>query len=145
MTPVIIHKAENYTQDLHWNLPSDWLFHNTALGYMDMYGWMKAMSIFSRNYGTSKLNPQVLLFDLLNSHSNERATHLLLSYHISPFILKAGDSNNDQTNDNGTKLKLNRYYGIAKVKWHRQHGTIKFTPAHMNYVLVYMWHLFQQQ
>ena len=27
--PMIVHQAENYTQDLHWNLPSDWLVHNT--------------------------------------------------------------------------------------------------------------------
>ena len=46
---------------------------------------------------------------------------------------------------NGPNLKLNIYYGIAKVKWQRQHGTMKFTPAHMNSVLVEMWHYFQKQ
>ena len=45
----------------------------------------------------------------------------------------------------GTNLKMKRYYGIAKVKWQRQHGTMKFTASHMNYVLVDMWHSFQQQ
>ena len=25
MSPVIVHRAENYTYRLHWNLPSDWL------------------------------------------------------------------------------------------------------------------------
>ena len=34
---------------------------------------------------------------------------------------------------------------MAKTKWQRNHGTMKFTPAHMNSVLVEMWHLFQQQ
>ena len=47
ITPMIVHQGENYTQDLHWNLPSDWLVHCTPSGYMDMDGWMKAMSLFS--------------------------------------------------------------------------------------------------
>ena len=145
MPPVIVHQAENYTQDCHWNLPSDWLVHNTPSGYMDRYGWMKAMSLFSRTYGASKLNPQVLFFDGHDIHFEDRATHIIWSHHISPFILKNGDSTNDQTNDNGTNLKLKRYYGISKLKWQIQHGTMKFTPDHMNYVLEDIWHLFQQQ
>ena len=64
---------------------------------------------------------------------------------LGPFILKAGDSTNDQPNDNGPNLKLKRYYSIAETKWQRKHGTMKFTPTHMNYVLVEMWHSFQQQ
>ena len=53
------------------------------------------MSIFSRTCGDSKLNPQFLFFDNHDSHFNNRATHLLQSHHIYPFILKAGDSTND--------------------------------------------------
>ena len=136
MPNMIVHQAENYTHDIHWNLPSDWLVHNTPSGYMDRNGCMKAMSIFSRTCGASKINPQVLFFDGHDSHFDDRATHILRSHHISPFILKAGDSTNDQPNDNGPNLKLKRYYGIAKVKWQRQHGTMKFTAAHMNSVIV---------
>ena len=138
MPPVIIHQAENYTQDLHRNLPSDWLVHNMPLGYKDRNGWMKAMNLFSSTCGASKLNPQVLFFDDHDSHFYDRAKHLLRSQHISSFILKAGDSTNDQPNDNGTNLKLERYCVIAKVKWQRHHGAMIFTPAHMNSVLVEM-------
>ena len=112
---------------------------------MDRDGWMKAMSLLSKTCGSIKINPWVLFFDGHDSHFDDRATHILRSHHISPFILKAGDSTNDQPNDNGPNLKLKRYYGIAKVKWQRQHGTMKFTAAHMNSVLVEMWHLFQQK
>ena len=38
MPPMIVHQAKNYTQDLHWNLPSDWLVHNTLSGYIDRDG-----------------------------------------------------------------------------------------------------------
>ena len=38
MPPMIVHQAANYTQDLHWNLPSDWLVHNMPSGYMDRDG-----------------------------------------------------------------------------------------------------------
>ena len=105
---MIVHQAENYTQDLHWNLPGDWLVHCTPSGYMDRDGWMKAMSLFSRTCGSSKMNPQVLFFDGHDSHLDDRATHILRSHHISPFILKAGDSTNDQPNYNGAILKLKR-------------------------------------
>ena len=105
---------------------------------------MKAMSLFSRTCGDRKLNPQVLFFDVHDSHFDDRATHILQSHHISAFILKAGDSVNDQPNDNRPNIKLKRYYGLAKIKWQRQHGTMKFTPSHMNSVLVEMWHSFQQ-
>ena len=44
---MIIYKEGNYTQDLHWNLPSEWLFHNMPSGYMDKDVWMKAMSLLS--------------------------------------------------------------------------------------------------
>ena len=106
---------------------------------------MKSMSLFSRTCVASNINPQVLFFDGHDSRFDKKAKHLLRSHHISPFILKAGDSTNGRPNDNGPNLKLKRYYGIAKLKWQRQHGNMKFTPDHTNSVLVEMWHLFQQQ
>ena len=105
---------------------------------------MKATSLFSRTCGDSKINPQVLFFDGHDSQFDDRATHLLRSHHISPFIPKEVDSTNDKPNDTGPNLKLKRYYSISKVKWQRKHGTTKFNPAQMNYVLVEMWHSFQQ-
>ena len=145
MPPVIVHQAENCTQDLHWNLPSDWLFHNMPLVYMNRGGQMKAMSLFSRTCGASKINPQVLLFDVHDSHFDDRSTHLLWSQNTPPFILKSGDSTNDYPNDNGPNLNLKKYYGIAKLKWQRQHGTMKFTPTHTSSVIVDIWHSFQQK
>ena len=139
MLTVIVHQAENYTQDIHWNLSSDWIVHNTPSVYMNRDGHMKAMRILSRTCGASKSNQQVLLFDGHEIHFNDRATHLVRYHHIYPFILKAGDYTNYQPNDNGTNLKLNIYDGIAKLKFQRQHGNMKFTPAHMNYFLVDMW------
>ena len=80
---------------------------------------MKAMSLFGRTCGASKLNPRVLLFDGHDSHSDDRDTHLLQSHHISPFNLKAGNFTNYQTNDNVPNLELKRYYGIEKLKCQR--------------------------
>ena len=145
MSPMLFHQAENCTQDLHWSLPSDWLVQNTLSGYMDRDGWMKATILFSRTCGASKLNPQVLFFDVHKNHFDDRATHLLRSHHISPFILKAGNSTSDQPNDNGPNLKLKRYFSIEKLKFQGHHETNKFTPAHKNSVLVEMFHLFHQQ
>ena len=112
---------------------------------MDRDGWMKAMSLFSKNSVAIKINTQVLFFGVHDSQFDDRATHILRSHHISLFILKSGDSTNDHPNDNGPNLNLKRYYGIEKLKWKRQHGTMKFTPVHMNYVFVEMWHSFRQR
>ena len=90
--PVIIHQVENYTYDHHWNLPSDWIVHNTPSRSINRNGWMKAMIIFSRTYGAIKLNPQVLLFDVHNIHFDDRATHLLQYHNIYSFILNANES-----------------------------------------------------
>ena len=98
---------------------------------MDRDVWMKVTSIFIRTCGSIKINPQVLFFDVHDIHFDYRATHLLQSQHIYPFILKTGESTNDLPNDNGPNLKLKRYYGISKVKWQIQHGTMKFISAHM--------------
>ena len=62
---------------------------------------MKAMSLFSRTYGTRKINPQVLFFDSHDIHFDVRATYLLRSHHIYQFIIKADNSTNYQINDNG--------------------------------------------
>ena len=112
---------------------------------MDRYGWMKATSLFSRTCGSIKINPQVLLFDGHDSHFDDWATHIMLSHHIYPFILKVGNYTNDQPNDNGPNLKLKRYYSISKVKWQRQLGTMKFTAAHMHSLLVETCHPFQHK
>ena len=109
MPPMIPHQAANYTQDLHWNLPSDWLVRSTPSGYMDRDVWINSISLFSRTYGSSKMNFQFLFFDGHDSHFDDRATHILWSHQISPFILKAGNSTNDQPNDNGPNLILKRY------------------------------------
>ena len=33
--PVVVHRITHYTQDLHYNIPSDWVIHNSPSGYMD--------------------------------------------------------------------------------------------------------------
>ena len=77
--------------------------------------WMKAMMNFKTVYGAIKLNQQDLFYDLHGSHFDNRAIHILHSYHIKPFILKAGESANDQPNDNGPNLNLKGFYGQSRM------------------------------
>ena len=58
---------------------------------------------------------------------------------IQPFILKAGDSINDQPNDNRPNSKLKSLYNILKAKWMLKYGTTRFQPHHMKSVLVEAW------
>ena len=62
---------------------------------------------------------------------------------IQPFILKAGESINDQPNENGPNSKINYLYNILKSKWMLNYGTTRFQPHHMKSVLVEIWEAFK--
>ena len=49
----------------------------------------------------------------------------------------------DQKNDNGPNMKLKNLYGNARMNWMIHHGTLAFTPAHMNSALVATWEAFK--
>ena len=89
------------------------------------------------------LNPQVLLDNVHGSHFYDRVFNILLSHHIQSFILKVGESVNGHPNDNGSNLRLKNFYGNEGMNCMRKHGDFKFTPAHMNYVLVEKWEAFK--
>ena len=72
-----------------------------------------------------------------------RAIYILRSHHIKPFILKVGNSGNDQTNHNCPNLNLQGLCGQARMNLQRHHRTLEFTTSHMNYVLVETWRVFQ--
>ena len=73
----------------------------------------------------------------------ERVIHILHPNYIIPFILKAGDSVNNQPNDNGPNLNLKGLYGQVRMNWQRQYETLKLTNPHTTDVLVETWRDFQ--
>ena len=103
---------------------------------MDRDGWLKAMTQFSNICGASPVNNQILFFDGHDSHFNDRALKHMQNKNIQPFILKAGDSINDQPNDNGPNSTLKVLCNRLKAKWMVKYGTTRFQPHHMNAVLV---------
>ena len=88
-------------------------------------------------------NNQILLFDVHDSHFDDRTLPQMKIKNTQPFILKAGDSINDQPNDNGPNSKLKALYNISKDKWMLKYGTTRFQPHHMNSVLVEAWEAFK--
>ena len=127
MTPVIFHQAKEYSQDLHHNIPLDWTVHHTPSGYMDRDGWLKAMTQFSNICSASSVNKQILLFYGHNSHFGDCALTHMQNKNIQPFILKAGESINDQPNDNTPNSKLKSLYNITKASgcevWYHEVST----------------------
>ena len=126
------------------------LQHSEGLGSSEDTIWVyvqvwleEGMMYFKTVCGSKKINPQVLFYDGHGRNFDDRDIHILRSHHIKPLFLKAGESGNDQPNDNETKLKLKGVYGQARINCQRQHGTIKFTNAHINSVLVEIWRDFQ--
>ena len=101
------------------------------------------MMHFKTVCGANKLNPQVLFYDGHARIFDNRVIHILCYHYIEPFILKAGELGNDHPNDNGPNLKLKGLYSQARMNWQRQHGTLNFKNALMNYVLVESWRKFQ--
>ena len=62
---------------------------------------------------------------------------------IQPFVLKSVKSINYQPNDNGPNYKLKSLYNVAKSVCMMKYGTKKFSPHHMNSVLVESWDPFR--
>ena len=89
--------------------------------------------------GTSPVNNSILFFDGKNIHFDDRALTQMQSKKIYPFILKAGDSINNQPNENVPNSKMKALYNISKAKWMLKYGTTRFQYNHMNSVLVELW------
>ena len=94
---------------------------------------------FSKICGASPVNNQKLFFDGHNIHFNNRDLTQMQCKNIQPFILKVGDSINDQPNANVPNSKLKALYNVLKDKWILKYGTTRFQPHHMNSVLVETW------
>ena len=53
MSPIILHQDKEYSKDIYYNVPLDWIVHHTPYGYMDRDGWLNVMTQFSNIYGAS--------------------------------------------------------------------------------------------
>ena len=121
------------------NVPGNWISHATPSGYMDRDGWFKTINNFTKLCGSSKSNPQYLFFDGHDSHWDADALDVLHRRSVYSFFLKAGDSENDQPNDNGPNAGLKADYNEEKGEWLLKFPSRKFTPASMNDVLTKTW------
>ena len=110
---------------------------------MDRDGWLKSMTQFSNICGASPVNNQILFFDGHDINFGDHSLTKIQSKNFQPFILKAGDSINDQPNDNGPNSTLKALYNITKAKWMLKYGITRFQPHRMSYVLVEAWDAFK--
>ena len=140
--PVIFHQEKEYSQDIHHNIPFDWTVHHTPSGNMYIYGWLKAMSQLSNICGDSPVNNKILFLDGQDSHFDDLTLTQTQRKNTQPFILKSGDSINDQPNENGSNSKLKSLYNVSKDKWMLKYGTTRFQPHQTNYALVETWEAF---
>ena len=101
------------------------------------------MTQFSNVYGASPVNNQITFFDGNDSQFDHVALRKIMYKNIQTFIPKLGNSINDQTNDNSPNARLKSLYNVAKSAWMLKYGTTKFSPHHMNSVLVEEWDLFK--
>ena len=94
------------------------------------------MTQFYNLCGASPVNNQILFFDGHDSHFDDGALSKMMCKNIQNFVLKLGNSINDQTNDNGPNAKVKSLYNVAKSAWMLKYGTKFFLHHHMNSVLV---------
>ena len=85
---------------------------------------------------SSPLNTQVILYDGHDRNFDDRALDILRRHNIQYLILKADDYVHDHPNDISSNMNLNNFYVNSIMIWMIHHGTLKFTPTHMNSVLV---------
>ena len=143
MPPIVLHQAKEYSQDIHHSIPLEWEFHHTRSGYMDRDRWLKTMTQFSNICGASPVSNKILLFGGHDSHFNDCALTKTTGENIQPFVLKAGDSINKQSNGNGPNSKLKALYKTSRAEWILKYGTLPLQPHHMNSVLFETWEAFK--
>ena len=141
--PIILHQANEYSQDIHFNIKLDWTVHNTPSGYMDRDEWLKYMTQFSNLYSTSPVNNQIIFFNGNDGHFNEHVLRQMKCQKIQPFVIKSDNSTNNQTNYNGLNSKLKSLYNVAKAAGMLKYGTKRFLPHHMNSILMEVWYAFK--
>ena len=112
-----------------YNIPSYWVIHKSLSGYMDRYGWHKSMSYFPSMCCSSPLNPLVLLYDGHESHFDDRELYILHIHNLQSFIIKAGDYIHEQTKNIGPNMKLNIFYGNARMNWTKKINCLCCTEA----------------
>ena len=110
---------------------------------MDHDGWNKAMYHFPSMCFSSPLNTQVLFYDGHASHFDDKEFNIIHRHNIQSFILNAGNSMDDQPNNNGPNTNLKNLHGNARMKWMRHHKTLKFSPPHANSFRVETWEAFK--
>ena len=98
------------------------------------------MTQFSNVCGASPVNNQILFFDGHESHFDDDALRQMMEKNIQTFVLKSGNSINYQPNDNVSNAKLKSIYNVGKSVWMLEYGMTKFSPHHMNSVLVEAWY-----
>ena len=81
------------------------------------------MTQLSNVCGASPVNNHILFFDVHESHFGKCTQTQMKCRNIQPFVLKLGDSINDQTNDNGPNTKLKYLYNVAESAWMPKYGT----------------------
>ena len=74
------------------------------------------MTQFSNICGAYSVNNKILFFDGHDIHFDDLVITKMQRKHIQPFILKSGDSINDQPNDNRPNSKMKAIYNILKAK-----------------------------
>ena len=142
MLTIIVHQAKEYFQDLHLNIPLEWIIHHTPYSYMDIYGCIKSTTELLTVQGYSTISNQILFFVAHAMHFNDRSLSYMKDQYIQPFVLKSVKSVNDHFNVNGTNVKLKFPYTVSKLFFMMKYRREKFLPYHINSILVKVWDAF---
>ena len=94
--------------------------------------WLKPITQHSNVCSATSVNNKIIFFDGHGIHFDDRALIHMDQQNIQPFILKAGESVNDQPNDNGTNDKLMSLYNEVKSVWILKYGMTKLLTHLMN-------------
>ena len=85
---VIVNQVTHYNKDIHYNIPSDWVVHDSTLGYMDCNGRHISMANFPSVCCYSPLNTKVILYYGHAINIDDRESNILWSHLIYYLILK---------------------------------------------------------
>ena len=84
-----------------------------------------------------------IVLDGHDSHFGDGALRKMMCKNIQPFVLKSGNYINSQPIDNVPNAKLKSIYNVVKSMCMLKCGTKRFSPHHMNSILVEAWDSFK--
>ena len=143
---IIIWKENNQAfkeaENSIWRPLLSTLYHCRPYIYMNIYGCLKYNTNLSNVFVANPYKKQIFSSDGKVRKLYYRSLHYLYIQKIQTFVLKSRECSSGQPSNGGPNEKLKARYNNSNKYSMMKHGRRKFTPPHMNAILLKAWDAF---